>query len=92
MATLAKWGGIEFKVNADKVFSFRNMKRSYSARWASHDIVGKMPKMEFQGRDADEITIEVMLDAELGVSPRTALREFRAAAKTGRVNCTTPPL
>ena len=85
MAAMAKWGDITFKVNSDQMFSFRKMKRSYSARWASHDIIGKRPKMEFQGPGMDEITIEVILDAELGVKPRAAMKKFRSAAKKGAV-------
>lgn len=86
MATLAKWGDITFRVNSDQVFSFRKMKRSYSARWAAHNIPGKRPKMEFQGPGMDEISIEVILDAELGVKPRSAMKKFRSAAKKGKVH------
>ena len=85
MAAMAKWGDITFKVNSDQVFTFRKMKRSYSARWASHNIIGKRPKMEFQGPGMDEITIEVILDAELGVKPRATMKKFRSAAKKGLV-------
>lgn len=86
MAKLAQWGNIAFQVNSDKVFSFNKMKRSYSARWASHNIVGKRPKMEYQGPNMDEITIEVILDAELGVRPRLTMKKFRSAAKKGEVH------
>lgn len=85
MAVMAQWGSIKFSVNSDKIFSFTNMKRSYSGRWAAHNIIGKRPKMEFQGPDLDEVTIDVILDAEMGVKPRTAMYDFRAAAKQGKV-------
>jgi len=85
MAAMAQWGDITFKVTSEKVFSFDKMKRSYSARWASHDIIGKRPKMEFQGPGMDEISIEVILDAELGVKPRATMKKFRSAAKKGAV-------
>ena len=85
MAAMAKWGNITFKVNSGKVFSFKNMKRSYSAKWAAHEIIGKRPKMEFQGPQMDEITLEVILDAELGVKPRATMKKFRSAAKNGSV-------
>ena len=53
---------------------------------ATHNIPGKRPKMEFQGANMDEISIEVILDAELGVKPRAAMKKFRAAAKKGKVH------
>ena len=59
MATMAQWGDIKFAVNSERIFSFRGMKRSYSARWATHNIIGKRPMVEFQGPDLDEISIEV---------------------------------
>ena len=85
MAEMAKWGELVFKVNSNQVFSFRKMKRSYSGRWAAHNIIGDRPKMEFQGPEMDEITLEIILDAELGVTPRVILKRLRLAAKNGEV-------
>ena len=85
MAAMAQWGDIKFSVNAKKVFTFRGMQRSYSARWESHDIIGASPKLEFLGPAMDELSIEVILDAELGVKPRAMLDKFRSAAKNGKV-------
>ena len=84
MAAMAAWGGIRFSVNSRKAFSFSDMERSYSARWEKHDIIGKRPKMEFMGADMDEIKITVILDAQLGVKPRSAMKMFREAAKKGK--------
>jgi len=86
MASMAQWGDITFQVNSDRVFTFRKMKRTYSTRWAGHEILGDRPKMEFQGPGMDEITIEVVLDAELGVNPRDTMQLFHDAAKRGEVN------
>lgn len=83
MAEIASWGDVTFKVNSDEVFSFGGMKRTYSGRWASHNIVGKRPISEFQGASLDELTIEITLDAEFGVKPRAAMSTFRTAAKNG---------
>lgn len=85
MATIAQWGDIKFSVNAKKVFSFKDFKRSYSARYAQHERVGKRPLSEFQGPDLDEVTFEVILDAEMGINPRKTMFKFRDAAKSGKV-------
>lgn len=86
MATIAKWGDITFSVSSDKQLTFRNMKRESKGRWASHNIIGKRPKTEFLGPDMDEITMEVILDAEYGVKPRSQMYNFRSACKSGEVN------
>ena len=82
---MAKWGNIKFKVNSERIFTFRDMERSYSGRWGMHDIIGRRPKPEFLGADMDEITIEVICDAEWGVKPRETMKKFRQAAKQGKV-------
>lgn len=83
MAAMAQWNGIVFKVNSRQVFTFKNMKRSYSTKWAAHDIIGRRPRMEYQGPEMDEMTIEVMLDAEHGVRPRKTMLKFQIASHHG---------
>lgn len=85
--TIGQWGSnIAFSVNSEKQLSFRNMKRTSSSRWASHNIIGKRPKMEYLGIDMDEVTLEVVLSAEMGVRPRSEMKKFRAACKSREVN------
>ena len=86
MAKMAKWGDITFSVSSEKVLSFQGMERSYSAKWEEHPIIGKRPKLEFMGPAMDEIKIEVILDAGLGVKPRATMKKFREAAKKGKVH------
>ena len=63
---IGQWGSnIKFSVNSDKQLSFRDMKRTSSARWTSHNIIGKRPKTEFLGPGMDEVTLEVILSAEM---------------------------
>lgn len=76
---------IRFEVNANKVLTFKDMKRTVSARWKKHDIVQKKPKSEFMGPDTDEITIKITLSAEHGVKPRKTLEAIEKAIKKGQV-------
>ena len=86
MATMAQWGDIAFRVNSEQVFTFRKLSRSYSSRWHAHEVIGEKSKMEYQGPDLQELTIEVFLDAEYGTKPLDALNRFRAASESGEVN------
>ena len=84
---VGQWGSdIKFSVNSEKQLSLRDMKRTSSARWASHNIIGKRPKMEFLGPDMDEVTLEVVLSAEMGVRPRSEMAKFRSACKKGEAH------
>ena len=81
--TVAKWGsnakigkfgkGINFYCgmpkNKPKVMSFTNYKRSSSVAYEEHEIQGKGGYLEFLRKELDEISMTVVLDATLGVSP-----------------------
>lgn len=85
--TVGTWGSkIKFTVSDKKQLTFRNMKRSSSGRWATHNIVGQRPKTEFLGPAMDEITMDVILSANMGVNPRRVMKEFRFACKKGEVH------
>lgn len=84
---IGTWGSkIKFSVSDKKQLSFQNMKRSASGRWASHNIVGKRPKTEFLGPAMDEITMDIVLSANMGVNPRKAMKKFRFACKKGEAH------
>lgn len=76
---------ITFEVSSKKMLPFKDMKRTVSGRWKQHNIVGKSPKTEFQGADADGVTLTIVLSAEHGVKPRKTLEQLEAAVKAGRV-------
>lgn len=77
---------IKFEVSADKILTFRNMKRTQAARWTVHPIVLKAPKSEFLGPDLTEITMEVTLSAEHGVKPRSTISTIEKAVRNGTVD------
>lgn len=86
-ATIGKWGkDIKFFVKDMKVLSFTNMKRKASARWATHNIIGKRAKTEFLGPGMDEIAMDIILNAELGVKPRKVMKKIRTACEKGEIN------
>lgn len=86
-AMVGKWGkDVKFLVKDKKVLSFTNMKRKASARWATHNIIGKRAKTEFLGPGMDEIAMDIILNAELGVKPRKVMKKIRTASEKGETN------
>lgn len=77
---------IVFSVSANKILTPKDMKRSVSARWEQHKILGKAPKAEFVGQNAPETTMTVVLSAEHGVRPRATIGAIEKAIKAGTVN------
>ena len=74
---------VKFSINADKQLSFTNMKRTAAGRWATHNIIGKRPKTEYLGPDMDEVTLDIVFDAEMGVNPRKEMKKLRVACRKG---------
>jgi phage protein U len=76
---------IVFEASANKVLPFSGMKREVGGRWKEHDIIGKKPKSEFCGPEAQEVKMTVTLSAEHGVKPRETMEKIVKACESGIV-------
>ncbi len=85
MATIGSLGGIVFSVSTNYVKTFDDMKRSGSAKYASHNRHLKDTLLEFTGNDPDKITFSIMLSVFLGVDPQSEISALRAAKQAGRI-------
>lgn len=81
---LASFGPVlVFEVNDRKVLPAKNWKRTQNGRWATHEILGKVPRSEFLGPDIGETTFTVTLSAEHGVSPRAMIAKIERLIRNG---------
>ena len=76
---LGLFGRLVFLCAEGHVLTPHAFSREVSARWARHDILGAMPVHEWTGENPDEISLDIMLNASLGVPPDTALAVLRCA-------------
>lgn len=84
MAKIGNWGNyLKFSVSEDQVLTFTNFKRKTKVRTSVHNMAGGKPKLEYLGKDLDDITLSVYLDASLGVRPRKT--EEKLLKKLGAV-------
>lgn len=87
MAKIGNWGRhIKFSVNSDKALSFKDFKRAVKGRWADHPIINEKPRKEFQGPDAASVTMEVVVSAHLGVSPKEVIEKLEKACEKGKID------
>lgn len=84
--SIAVLGPVSFEVNADKVLTWREARRSAAARWATHDVYQGKPLSEFLGPGLTKISMSVRLDITRGVVPRDELRRMRDLMDTGAVS------
>lgn len=75
---------IVFRVDDDKVLTFKNMKREIAGNWGSTDRIGKKPLPYFQGPTLQTITLEIVLDAVLGVKPRKVIKRIETMIEQGQ--------
>lgn len=78
-------GPVVFEASASLVRTWRDAKRSGSARWAEHAVHLGKPVPEFLGPGLDDIAFDVRFDAAYGVVPRDELRQLRQLRDAGEV-------
>lgn len=76
-------GGIRFRVSEDQVLTFRNLKQEISATWNTTNRIGLKPMMEYGGPDLQTVSLEIILDAGLGVKPRILMNALERMTELG---------
>lgn len=72
-----------FTVSPKKILPAKDWKRTQNGRWATHNIIGKAPRSEFQGPDRTETTLTVTFSAEYGVKPRHMISKVEKLIRKG---------
>ena len=75
---------VVFETSDAKILNFKKMQRTVKGRWASHSRIGKKPKKQFLGPDADQLTFSITLNAEHGVRPRKTIENIEKLIRTGK--------
>jgi len=74
---------IVFETSDKRILTFSEMQRNVKGRWASHPRVGRKPKKQFLGPDADSLEFTITLDAQHGVKPRKTLKNIEKLIRKG---------
>lgn len=83
---IGAFGEIVFEVSALKVLTFDNYKRKTSAKYASHEIIGRPAVLEFTGRELEEVTLTIKALSSLGVTSEEVALSFREICQRGEPN------
>lgn len=84
MAIVGCLGDIPFEVSSERVRTFSNMKRSFSASYSTHKRVGGKALPEFSGVELEKITFEMILSAYLGINPQKEEKKLENYLQQGR--------
>lgn len=79
--TIGALGPIPFFVSDEAVQTIRNVTWSGAGTYAAHNRIGYTTLVEATGSDADTISFEMLLSADLGVNPWDAIKAFLTAER-----------
>lgn len=61
--------GVVFEVSDSLIKTFKDLQRSSKAKYETHNIIGRKPKLEFTGYELDDIQFNMQLNSSLGLDP-----------------------
>lgn len=76
-------GQLIFTVSSKYIFTLNNLTKSKSANWIEHKIIGKTPKLQFDGANLDQIKFNMHLSYTFGVNPYASVQKAERAMKEG---------
>lgn len=78
-------GDIIFTVNNRKWHTFDELTRTTQARWEKNNIHLKNSKAHFVGSELDTVTLDILLDVDFGMNPRTQVAKLQNYCTKGKV-------
>ncbi len=70
---IGSYGDIVFEVSSERVKTFRDFQIQRSAKYSEHAIHGGKALLEFTGLSPASISLNIRLDAGLGLNPKEEL-------------------
>ena len=70
---IGSFGAVVFEVSSERVRTFRDFQIQHSAKYTEHAIHGRKGLLEFSGLSASTASLNIRLDAGLGVNPKDEL-------------------
>lgn len=85
MAEIGTLGDIVFKVSANKVKTFDDLKIDSKTNYAKQTRHLRKPLLEFQYNDTDTASLTIYLSAFLGVNPKSMQNKIDRYRKNGKI-------
>ncbi|MGB8452723.1 MAG: phage tail protein [Anaerocolumna sp.] len=81
--SVGNFGKVYFLISQKKAYSFSNFKHIRTAEWKEHVRYNNKPISEFTGSGLENITLDIYLDASLGVKPREEIERWGKLVDSG---------
>ena len=76
-------GEVVFEVTDNHIRTFSGFTYNVSAKYQTHNRIGRRPITEFTGLDAEKITLNIKLAYHLGTDPRSEMRVLNDMCRSG---------
>ena len=76
-------GTLPFVCSHEKVMTFSNLQTEQSVRYATHEVTGKKPVLEFIGENLSRVSFQIRFDSTLGFPPNIGLLALRTMMRDG---------
>lgn len=80
---IGTFGEIVFETSRTRIRTFDEFKRTSKARFAEHAVTGRKPVLEFLGPELDEVSMQLLFAASLGVKPSDEIDALRVVLLEG---------
>lgn len=80
---IGTFGPVTFEVSVEKTRTFDDFKRSVSAKFEEHAIIGQKAKLEFISPGLDAISFQVIFSAFHGLNPLNEVKQLRQIVQAG---------
>ena len=73
LSIMGLFGTLPFICSSSVTFTFKDLSVSRKARWATHEVIGQKPVLEYIGPGLAEVSFNIQLNSSLGMPPLAAL-------------------
>lgn len=80
---IGSFGTVAFEVSTSRVKTFDEFKRQNQAKFGTHELLGKKPKLEYIAPGLDSITFQLVFSVSLGLNPAKEIEAFRDILNKG---------
>lgn len=83
---LGSFGRIVFQVSDQKILTLTEYSREIKARYATHEVIGTKPILEYLSSDLQSIKFKMQFSASLGVNPLSEIEKVCEMCENGEVS------
>lgn len=76
-------GDITFVASESKLRTFQQLTKDYAARYATHEVIGKKPVLEFIGPDIIKANLTIRLESAKGVVVQDEIDAINTIIESG---------